>query len=381
MKAVIIGGGIGGLALAATLERNNIECVVHERRADLVSVGSALVLHPNGLAAVKRIDSRLHAEIAAAGYSLPDGTPTFILDGDGQVISRRVLPPPLRPVTIRRAELHRLLRSHSTTATMVYGSTFLRYETDRNRVRVHLTRDDLRGRSGDFEPVTETMTGDVLIGADGLHSRVRRQLLNDGDARPMGLTSIKCIAKMRHDDPYLRGGFILFGRNQQAFCAPLGPDVVYWDVTIRAGAGTWPHELEQIQRELLKPQWGWPALVQNMIAAADLTEMIVTDLRDRKGARRWSRGAVTLLGDAAHPMSPFLGQGTNQALLDADVLAKMLSSHRDDPAEAFRHYEMARRDSANQAMRDSRRVGFEGQTGNPFVRWKRNRSLRRAVTP
>lgn len=375
MKVVVIGGGIGGLALAVTLGRNGIDCEVHERRADIVLAGSGLVLHPNGLAALERIDRQLYAEVRAVGYALPDGTPTFFLDGHGRVISRRVLPPRLRPVTIRRADLHRLLHSRARGANVVCHSNFLRYTMDGDRFSAQLAS----GRYDDETVSSETVTGDVLVGADGLNSRVRSQVLGDGDPVPMGLTSVKCIAKISHDDPHLRGGFVLFGMGRQAFCAPIGPDAVYWDVTVRARAGRWPGDPEDLQRDLLSSRWAWPAFVQDMIAAAEPEEMIVTDLRDRPGATRWSAGPVTLLGDAAHPMSPFLGQGTNQALLDAVVLAGVLRTHGEDLARAFRFYEAARLAEANQAMLDSRKIGFDGQTRNPFVRWKRDRTVRRAA--
>jgi 2-polyprenyl-6-methoxyphenol hydroxylase-like FAD-dependent oxidoreductase len=378
MKVVVIGGGIGGLALAAALESNETECVIHERRADVVSSGSGIVLHPNGLAALRRIKPELYAQVATVGYSLPDDTPTYVMADGGRIVSQRVPPPALRPVTILRSDLHRLLYSHATKAEVVCGSSFLRYDSRGTGFRAHVTQTDLRSHRKEIQPDTEAITGDLLVGADGLNSRVRRQLLADGDPVPIGLTSVKCVAKISHDDPYFRGGFVLFGPGQQAFCSPLGPDIVYWDVTVRSCAGNWSHDPVDVQRELSSRHWGWPPFVQDMIAAAEPTEMIVTNLRDRSGVNRWSAGPVTLLGDSAHPMLPFLGQGTNQALLDAVVLAEALATHGSDLPKVFGHYEVERRDAANRAMRESRKIGFAGQSRNPFVRWRRDRAIRRS---
>ncbi|MGW5369299.1 FAD-dependent oxidoreductase [Streptomyces sp. NPDC004009] len=390
MKAVIIGAGIGGLALAVTLQRRNVECLVHERRPDITSEGSGLVLHPNGLAALDLIDPDLRAEVTAAGYSLPDDTPTYILSSNGNVIRERVPMPSERPVTIRRTDLHRLLYARTTGARVQLGSTFLSYVETNSSLRVHVTRKQIsrrKDRSGQpqspGDPDVQDVEADVLVGADGLHSMVRRQLLHDGSPRPMGLTSIKSIVRLDHDDPRLRGGFVLFGRGHQAFCSPLGPDVLYWDVTLRSSHRALRDRVN-LQRSLLSRSWGWPPYVRDMIAATRPDDMIVTVLRDRPGSPRWSQGAVTLVGDAAHPMSPFLGQGTNQALLDAVVLAEAVDTHGRDLTKAFYDYEEARRDVAYQAMRDSRQIGFRGQSRNPFVRWFRDRAVRtspQAVTP
>ncbi|MFF0746750.1 FAD-dependent oxidoreductase [Streptomyces sp. NPDC004111] len=390
MKAVIIGAGIGGLALAVTLQRRNVECLIHERRPGITSEGSGLVLHPNGLAALELIDPELRREVTTVGYSLPDDTPTYILSSNGNVIRERIPTPSERPVTIRRADLHKLLYARSGQAQVQLGSNFLGYTETNSSLRAHVAREkssrcnesSCRTRSpGD--PEVQDVEADVLVGADGLHSKVRCQLLDDGSPRPMGLTSIKSIVRLDHDDPRLRGGFVLFGRGYQAFCSPLGPDVLYWDVTLRS-AHRALRERRNLRRSLLARSWGWPPYVRDMIAATRPDDMFVTVLRDRPDSPRWSRGAVTLVGDAAHPMSPFLGQGTNQALLDAVVLAEAIDTHGRDLTKAFYDYEEARRDIAYQAMRDSRQIGFQGQTRNPYVRWLRDRSVRaspQAVTP
>lgn len=390
MRAVIIGAGIGGLALAVTLQRRNVECLVHERRPDVNSEGSGLVLHPNGLAALNLIDPELRAEVTATGYSLPDDTPTFILSGNGRVIRERVPMPSERPVTIRRADLHRLLYARAAGARVELGSTFLGYTETDCSLRAHVTKAQVgrclgdAGRSqspGNLD--VRDIEGDVLVGADGLHSMVRRQLLDDGSPAPMGLTSIKSIARLGHDDPRLRGGFVLFGRGHQAFCSPLGPDILYWDVTLRSSHRALRNRAN-LKQSLLARSWAWPPYVRDMIAATHPDDMIVTTLRERPSSPRWSQGSVTLVGDAAHPMSPFLGQGTNQALLDAVVLAEAVDTHGRDLTKAFNDYEEARRDIAYQAMRDSRQIGFRGQTRNPLVRWLRDRAVRASpqkVTP
>ncbi|GAA2245418.1 NAD(P)/FAD-dependent oxidoreductase [Streptomyces amakusaensis] len=389
MRTVIIGAGIGGLALAAILQRNDADYIVHERRAHITTEGSGLVLHPNGLDALDRIESGFRAVVTAAGYAIPDDTPTFVLAGDGATIREWVPAPSERSVTIRRAELRRLLHERSERTRIRLGSTFLQYAESGSSLQVFVTEKRIGTRTGSLcqpplsrDPDVQDFAADVLIGADGMRSVVRRQLLADGGPRPMGLTSVRSVVRLVHDDPRLWGGFVLFGRGHQVFCSPLGPDILYWDVTLRSSHPVL-RERVNLRRNLLARDWGWPTCVREIIAAARPEDMIVTALHDRPGRTGWSRGAVTLMGDAAHPMSPFLGQGTNQALLDAVVLAESLGSHGSDLADAFSDYETNRRDCAYRAMRDSRRIGFRGQTRNPLSRWLRDRAVRapaRAVT-
>jgi salicylate hydroxylase len=368
MKIIVAGGGIGGLAVAVVLGRLGIDCVLHERRSSADGAGSGLVLHPNGLGALRQIDEQLYADVCAAGHSPPAGVPTYVLAHGGRVIAQKVPQPRARPVAIRRAELLRLLETYATKARIVRGSEIVGYDGWGVEVRVHV-----RGTARD----TEVVTGTALIGADGLRSRIRGQMLDDGSPRPIGLTSVKCIAEAGSRDPRLRGGFVLFDHHYQAFCAPIGPDSVYWDITVAAEPGAWPRrDPERVRRDLLAPRWDWPPFVLDMIAAADPSALVVTELQARKPLKRWSSGAVALLGDAAHPTTPFLGQGSNQALLDAVAVADALAGTPGDVPAALHGYAHARAAVANRAMRDSQRIGRRGQSTNALVRALRDHSVR-----
>ena len=120
---------------------------------------------------------------------------------------------------------------------------------------------------------------------------------------------------------------------------------------------------------------GWHRPVVDLVEAAEEGKILRTDIYDREPlGERWGTGRVTLLGDAAHPMTPNLGQGACQAIEDAVVLARCLGE-RGATAESLRSYERLRSDRVAMVVRRSRRVGLIGQVKNPAICWLRDRAL------
>jgi 2-polyprenyl-6-methoxyphenol hydroxylase-like FAD-dependent oxidoreductase len=111
-----------------------------------------------------------------------------------------------------------------------------------------------------------------------------------------------------------------------------------------------------------------------MVAATPLEDLVVTDIHDRPPLSSWSKGRVTLLGDAAHPMSPFMGQGANMAIEDALCLARSISESAEAGA-AFRAYEAERLERTTRMAKQSRQVGMMGQWENPLACWLRDRLM------
>ncbi|HEX5740370.1 MAG TPA: FAD-dependent monooxygenase, partial [Pilimelia sp.] len=151
------------------------------------------------------------------------------------------------------------------------------------------------------------------------------------------------------------------GRGVQLFTAPVGGGGTYWTAKITAAAGTWPaYGPAAAHRRLLELMHGWqPELVQ-LVRDADPDRLTVTDIHDRDPVRRWVRGRAVLLGDAAHPMVPALGQGANTALEDAVALAAALRTHA-DAGSGLRAYERVRTARTAPIVRQSRRQGAVDQ--------------------
>jgi 2-polyprenyl-6-methoxyphenol hydroxylase-like FAD-dependent oxidoreductase len=191
----------------------------------------------------------------------------------------------------------------------------------------------------------------AVIGADGVGSMVARHLNGTLRRRYAGYTAWRGIAEYALD-PSLAGETV--GTGTEFGHVPLGADHTYWFGTERRPEGS-----DSPGGELahLRSKYGsWADPVPALLAATDPADVLRNDLYDRQNARQWSRGPVVLVGDAAHPMRPHLGQGGCQGLEDAATLAHCVAATDDLPA-AFAQFTALRRPRAQRLARESRLVG------------------------
>ncbi|WP_405913291.1 FAD-dependent monooxygenase [Streptomyces sp. NBC_00963] len=329
-SVVIAGGGIGGLALGIALRRGGIPVTVIERTAALRDAGAGLVLYPNALHALAEIDTSLASAVRAAGHVPEADEVRPIVNTRGVVVTTDRVGELARKfgapqVSLLRTALQSLLLRYACEAgvrmrrgTSVTGCTDLG-----DRVEVGLSDGN-------------TATAAALIGADGLHSVVRRYLLGVEPPRYCGYTTLRG----RSPAPALfPNGFIVTADGIGVFAAPTGSGRLYWTAKVAAPAGVWPAKSpEEAWADLLTLLSGWhPALVDVVRCTDPDAPVVVTDINDREPVADWSRGRVSLLGDAAHPMSPGAGQGAGMALEDAAVLGGLLSRTANIP-DALRSY-------------------------------------------
>lgn len=204
--------------------------------------------------------------------------------------------------------------------------------------------------------------GDLLVGADGLRSAVRGQLLRDGDPVYLGSTTWRGIAGSEGIALRRGDGFNWVGRGSEFIAFFLADDRIYWACVAkeppgeRAGPGG--HKQDVLERF-----HAWAEPIPALVAGTNEGAILRTDMFDRPPIRRWSRGRVTLVGDAAHPMTPNAGQGACQALEDAIALGESLARAPDLRA-AFDLYERRRLRRANRVVtlsrQASRSVQIEG---------------------
>jgi 2-polyprenyl-6-methoxyphenol hydroxylase-like FAD-dependent oxidoreductase len=147
------------------------------------------------------------------------------------------------------------------------------------------------------------------------------------------------------------------GLGVQIFAAPAGGNTLYWTAKITSPPGVWPAMGQQgALTALLDRIADWHEPVVRMVRSANPAHLSVTDIHDRDPVSRWVEGRVALLGDAAHPMAPAMGQGANTAIEDAVVLARSLREHG-DPNEALLRYQAARVGRTSRIVLHSRRQG------------------------
>ncbi len=361
---VIAGAGIGGLALGCALRRAGRPFVILERASALAPVGAGITLSSNALEALDRIG--LGDRVRAAGREATDAA---ICDRRGRVLlrlagktrvpigaptPRHVLGPTL---AFARADLQAVLLA-DVQPFVVTGQEVSHFASSGDGITVS----SVGGKS---------FSGDLLVGADGLRSAVRRLCRGDEPLRYAGYTCWRALL----DDVDLPKPLRFtesWGPGTRFGIVPLGPRRVYWFAVADAPAG---ERDEADPRPALRARFAaWHAPVERLIEATPADAILRTDIYDRPPIDRWVQDRVALLGDAAHPMTPNLGQGGGQAIEDAVVLAAALV--REPTLEgALAAYERQRLARANAFVTGSLRMGQIAHLRGRPLRWLRDRAL------
>ncbi len=341
-RVAIAGAGIGGLTLAIALRRLNIDAHVYERAAELRPVGAGLSLMANAMLALRAIG--IEESIAAMGEAAQTSVG---LRSDGAELSRFPIAEVASEVgasavLLHRADLHAALLDALGAEHVTLGRAATGYRDDAGAPAA------LR-----FDDGSE-VEAELIVGADGLHSAIRKQLT--GDASPpeysgytswRGVTDTLCGARPGQLSE-------TWGRGSRFGIAPVGRGRVYWFAVANAPAGE--RDAGDPRPMLLERYGSWHPPIRALIEATAPERIVRTDIADRPVITGWRRGRVALLGDAAHPMTPNLGQGGCQAIEDAVVLSGALASHAKLP-DALADYERIRVARANRIVRDARRFG------------------------
>jgi salicylate hydroxylase len=328
-----------------------LDVTVVERAGQLGAGGSELVLHPNGVRAADALGAQIGARIRATGHVTRPDDVRVTMDARGTVLveeSIGVADPQGTPqIAVLRSALHRALLDEALTAGAVVclGTTAIDYTVHAGHVTVQLAEG-------------ANLTCEALIGADGIHSVVRARMLSDGPPQYLGYASVRGHS---HGSVLGQRGYVVNGCGIQLFVAPVGEDTLCWTANIDAPAGEWPAKGPVAARlALLHAMEGWYQPVVDLIRGARPRNVAVIDVHDRASASRWVEGRVALLGDAAHPVVPALGQGADMALEDAAVLAESLASP-DEVPDALAAYARKRMARAADTVLLSRRSGAPDQ--------------------
>lgn len=361
-RILVVGGGIGGLALAIALDKVGLPVTVLEQSPALTEVGAGLGLWSSAVRALQTlgVGERLLARAIPVER--------------GEVCSwrgRRLSTIDLGALTGGLGAGAYILHRGELLAALAAAVPAERVELG---ARVHALDDDGDGVTARLAD-GRALRGRLVVGADGLRSVVRATLFGDAPPRYGGDTCYRGVAPLAVDDLHtLRE---VQGPGQRCAVCVLAPDGVYWWAAIAAPEGE-RDDPPARRAYLLERYRGWPYRITDAIAATPADAILRHDLYDRPPLDGWSRGRVTLLGDAAHPTTPNLGQGACMAIEDAVVLARALVDERDHAA-AFAAYERERRARTGRIVELSRRFGRVGQWRHPAAVWVRELMAR--VTP
>ncbi|MEV0447002.1 FAD-dependent monooxygenase [Streptomyces sp. NPDC050600] len=375
--AVVVGAGIGGLAAAIGLRRIGWEVRVVDRAPVLTDAGAGISLAANGIRALDALG--LGAAVRAAGrgqYTGGTRTPrgSWLARMDGAALERALGSP---IVGIPRAELHRLLRGALPPGTVRSGvtATGVLPPGEDGRARLTYTAEAAGTRRGEAGP-DGSLEADLVVAADGVGSRLRGALF-PGHPGPVhsGSTVLRAVTERPVD---LRTDFELtWGHGAEFGHIAFADGRAEWHAVLNSPAGV-RHEdpLAVLRRRFA----GWHAPVPGLLAATRPEAVLHHDIAElATPLPSFVAGRVVLLGDAAHAMTPNLGQGACQALEDAVVLAAALDTEPGVTA-ALARYDSERRPRTTAVAAAARQAGRMGQQlAHPLAVPLRNALLR--LTP
>lgn len=347
-RAVVVGAGIAGLTAAVALRRRGWQVEILEKATEVGPAGSGLSLWPNGLRGLDTVGVG-----AAVREQALSATAAGMRDPSGRWLARTDVSE-IRDrygdlVMIHRTDLFEILRGALADLPLRLGAAV---------DAVDITGDGVRVRHS-----LGTSEADLVLGADGINSTVRA--LHWPDAAPpvyAGYTAWRSITRPR--TPVSSGGETI-GRGERFGIAPLRNGRVYFygSATMPAGTDSPGGELTELRRRFAD----WHDPIPDLLAATDPATLLRHDIYELPRLDSYIRGPIALLGDAAHAMTPNLGQGANLAIEDAVTAAALLDRSR-DILSGLAEYDRVRRARVEPLQRLSRRMGVALQlSGMPAV--------------
>jgi salicylate hydroxylase len=362
-RIAVIGGGIGGVTAARARLRRGFEVSVYEAAPELKEIGAGVALGPNAMKALRSLD-------------LEDNVRSVAWESENALLrnwrSGRIISKTSRNgfnlqrfgatgCTAHRADLLDVLAASVPRDIVRLGARCISVESD------------ARVASARFTDGTQ-IEADVIVGADGIHSAVRASLFGPDAPRFTGKICWRCVVPV----DAVPGG--LSTTDNTTWLGPHGAVVVYLlrrgelvNVVAHYDNDTWTEEswIRECDRsEVIENYCGWHESLLRLFSASE--RHYKWALYDRDPLAQWTKGRVTILGDAAHPMLPYLGQGACQAMEDGCVLATALAATPENVCAALQLYERARLPRARRVVLTARERGEDNHLVSPWAALKRD---------
>jgi salicylate hydroxylase len=364
-RVAIIGGGIGGLTAARALCRRDVDVAIYEAAPELREIGAGVALGPNAMKVLRSLD--LEDEVRAIAGRWEWAVTRHGKTGRAISKTSREQQASLfgsAGATAHRADLLDVLAESVPSEIVTLGARCVGVEPGGD---VAVAR---------FQDGSE-VEADVIIGADGIHSAVRASLFGPDEPRFTGKICYRSVVPVQAvpGGPPPSENVQWLGPHGTIVLYPVRRDELI-NVVCHYDDEAYRHEswVARCERtEVLERYSGWHESLLRVFSAGEVWYKWA--LYDRDPIAEWARGRVTVLGDAAHPMLPYLGQGACQAIEDGCVLAAALAAEPDDPVAALRRYERSRRPRASQVVLASRERGVSNHLASPLAALRRDLSI------
>ncbi|MEO0341300.1 MAG: FAD-dependent monooxygenase, partial [Bacteroidota bacterium] len=319
----IIGGGIGGLTTALAFEQNGIPYQLYEQATAFESVGAGIWMAPNALQVLQKLG--VYEQVLSQGNSLNQ---IQITDARFRPISTNDLSPVAEEfgcttIAIHRARLQEILLKQLPSESIHTGHTLSEIQKQAEKYQLHFSNG-------------KVVESAYLIGADGIHSKVRKFLFPIAKQRYSGQTCWRGVATFSLPTVYQSTGLEAWGGRLRFGFSQIAEEAVYWYAVSKQPAGG-QDDPSILQNQLLNAYGDFHPMVGQLIRSTDRQLIKRNDLYDLQAIPKWYKDNALLIGDAGHAATPNLGQGGAQAIEDAYFLAQVINSGADHPFAVFQN--------------------------------------------
>ena len=354
MNVIVVGAGLAGLGAAIGLAQDGHEVTVMERAAEMEAVGAGISIWPNALRALEELgvaDDVQRVGVPFASTEIRDRRGRSLNKLDPGVVLKRL---GRQPLMVHRAELQSLLLHAACEADVQLGAAVVAARTSATGAVVELA-DGMR------------LDADLVVGADGARSAIRR-VLDPSPPRVAGPVAWRAVVS---SSVVVEDAWLSVADGHQFLATPMTNGRVYVSGLVDVQDAAVPHD-ELLLRSVYA---GWHEPIPQLLASVTDVDIRWDQVLHRFAPRRMYAGRVVLIGDAAHPMTPDLGQGGCQAMEDAVLLASALR-HASSIDAALARFERLRRPRVRRVVNESRRIGTALALRNPTAVRMRDASMR-----
>lgn len=343
MNGIIIGGGIAGLACAHAFNQVNIEAKVYETTPILKAVGAGLVLGTNAMQVLNRLN--LAQEVIQAGNELK----CFEITNHRLKALQTVFQENTKKrfgfygTAIHRAKLHQILVDRLNEGQLKLGYQLAHLEQDSDSSIAHFANG--QSRKADF-----------FIGADGIHSKLREATFPPVKMRSAKQYCWRGITVLPSNFPHLNKAIESWGNQRRFGLIPIGDQKLYWFAVI--SDSQWQiQESKSDQLALIHAFKDFHPLIHTVLESTSASAILRNDIHDFAPIARWCKKNICLIGDAAHAMTPNMGQGACQAIEDAYFLAKAVIKENNNIQQAFLNFQSVRKIRVDRIVKQSSQIG------------------------